>query len=185
MSMSIGGALKILLPNAVPFVDYVLQDDSDGGGAYIAQWNLVAQQPTQADLLTASTLYETGEKWEAIKVERDHRKAGGVLVNGKWFHSDSDSRIQYLGLKDRARDLLGTGGAMADNITILGHPVKWKTMDGSMVDVTAQVAYDIVTAVGDLDAQLFLIAETHKSTMETSLDPTSYDYSTGWPQSFG
>lgn len=129
------------------------------------------------------------EKWDAIKAERDRRKSGGFKVkvgsSNKWFHSDADSRIQHLGLKDKARDLIAGGGAMTDKLTILGLPVKWKTMDGSFVDVTAQVAFDIVAAAGDLDAQLFVAAETHKAAMESSADPASYDFSAGWPKSFG
>jgi hypothetical protein len=127
--------------------------------------------------------------WDRIKAERDRRKSGGVKVKvgsaDKWFHSDADSRIQLLGLKDRARDLLAAGGAMTGNLTILGQTVEWKTMDGSFVEITAQLAFDIVAAVGDLDAQLFATAEAHKAAMEASADPASYDFSTGWPQSFG
>jgi hypothetical protein len=128
-------------------------------------------------------------KWDQIKVERDRRKAGGIKVNVgsiyKWFHSDADSRIQHIGLKDKARDLLAAGGAMTDKLAILGQAVKWKTMDGSFVEITAQLAFDIVAAAGDFDAQLFATAEAHKAAMEASADPASYDFSTGWPPSFG
>ena len=127
-------------------------------------------------------------KWGAIKIERDRRKSGGFKVKvgsaDKWFHSDPDSRIQHLGLKDKARDLIAGGGAMTDKLTILGQTVKWKTMNGSFVDVSAQVAFDIVAAAGDLDAQLFAAAETHKAAMEASADPASYDFSGGWPATF-
>lgn len=129
------------------------------------------------------------EKWSAIKIERDRRKSGGFKVkvgsSNKWFHSDADSRIQHLGLKDKARDLITGGGVMTDKLTILGQTVKWKTMDGSFVDVSAQVAFDIVAAAGDLDAQLFVAAETHKAAMEACVDPASYDFSAGWPKVFG
>ena len=64
-------------------------------------------------------------KWEAIKAERDHRKAGGFKVGTLWFHSDADSRIQHLGLKDKARDLLTAGGATTENLVILGQPVRF------------------------------------------------------------
>lgn len=127
--------------------------------------------------------------WQAIKVERNRRKTRGFKVNvdgvNKWFHSDSDSRIQHLGLKDRARDMLATGAVMTDKITVQGLDMEWKTMDGSFVDVSVQVAFDIVSAVGDFDAQLFAVAERHKALMKDSVDPGSYDYSGGWPLSFG
>lgn len=126
--------------------------------------------------------------WEQIKTERDRRKSGGFKVkvgsSNKWFHSDADSRLQHLGLKDKASDLIAGGGAMTDKLTILGQTVKWKTMDGAFVDVSAQVAFDIVAAAGDLDAQLFAASETHKAAMEASADPASYDFAAGWPATF-
>jgi len=123
--------------------------------------------------------------WESIKAERDRRKAGGFKVGALWFHSDADSRIQHFGLKDKARDVLAAGGAMTDNLTILGQPVRWKTMDGSFANVTAQSAFDIVAAAGDLDARLFAVAETHRAAMEAAPDPAAYDFSAGWPETFG
>ena len=102
-----------------------------------------------------------------------------------WFHSDADSRIQHLGLKDKARDLIAAGGAMTDNLSILGQPVRWKTMDGSFATITAQLAFDIVAAAGDLDARLFAVAETHRAAMEAAPDPAAYDFSAGWPETFG
>ena len=125
------------------------------------------------------------QKWNAIKAKRDAMKAGGFKVGTLWFHSDADSRIQHLGLKDKARDLLAAGGAMADNLTILGQLVSWKTMDGSFANVTAQLAFDIVAAAGDLDARLFAVAETHRAAMEAAADPAAYDFSAGWPETFG
>lgn len=134
-------------------------------------------QPTLAEIKAT--------KWEAIKAERDRRKSSGFKVATLWFHSDADSRIKHLGLKDKARDLLAAGGVMADNLTILGQPVRWKTMDGSFATITAQLAFDIVAAGGDLDARLFAVAETHRAAMEAASDPAIYDYSAGWPETFG
>ena len=74
---------------------------------------------------------------------------------------------------------------MADNLTILGQPVRWKTMDGSFANVTAQLAFDIVAAAGDLDARLFAVAATHRAAMEAAADPAAYDFSAGWPETFG
>lgn len=133
--------------------------------------------PTAAEVKTG--------KWEAIKAERDRRKGGGFKVGTLWFHSDADSRIQHLGLKDKARDLIAAGGAMTDNLAILGQPQRWKTMDGSFATITAQLAFDIVAAAGDLDARLFAVADTHRAAMEAAADPATYDFSAGWPESFG
>jgi hypothetical protein len=129
------------------------------------------------------------DMWERIKAERTLRKTGGVVVNiggvDRWFHTDSDSRVQQLGLKDTARDLLADGGIMTDSLIINGKLVNWKTMDGSFVLITAKVAFDIVAAVCTLDAVQHLAAEVHKIAMEASSDPASYDYSTGWQSIYG
>ena len=36
-----------------PEVDFSLQDDSDGNGVYIAQWNSASPQPSEAEIETA------------------------------------------------------------------------------------------------------------------------------------
>lgn len=137
-------------------------------------------------ILAGPTVAETKAlQWEMIKSERDRRKAGGFKVGTLWFHSDADSRIQHIGLKDKARDLIASGGAMTDNIIILGQPVRWKTMGGSFCNVTAQLAFDIVSAASDFDARLFVVAETHRAAMEATADPAAYDFSAGWPETFG
>lgn len=128
---------------------------------------------------------ERAQVWGAIKARRDGLKVGGVPVGEYWFHTDADSRIQHLGLKDKARDLLAAGGAMTDPITILGQPVPWKTLSGAFVMMTAQLAFDIVAAVADLDAQAFGAAEVHRQALEVAADPVTYDFSAGWPASYG
>lgn len=127
---------------------------------------------------------DIAEKWDAIKAERDRRKSGGVKVGTKWYHTDADSRIQYLGLKDQARDLLAAGQPDTTRLQKLGQDVRWKTMDGSFIYLTVKHAFDIVAAVGDLDALAFTAAETHRVAMEASADPASYDFSAGWPATF-
>jgi hypothetical protein len=47
-AMTLFEALQQLYPGSDPLLDYRLQDD--GRGAYIAQWNLSAPQPTGLDL---------------------------------------------------------------------------------------------------------------------------------------
>ena len=122
--------------------------------------------------------------WGAIKAERERRKVGGVKVGAKWYHSDTESRIQHIGLKDQARDLLAVGQPDTTRLQKLGQDVRWKTMDGSFIYLTVKHAFDIVAAVGDLDALAFTAAETHRVAMEASADPASYDFSAGWPATF-
>lgn len=127
-------------------------------------------------------------KWAAIQAERERRKSGGFLVlvgtAEKWFHSDPASRVQHLGLKDSARDMLAAGGTLATVLQIDAKDVLWKTMDGTWVTITGQIAFDIVKSARSLDAQLHQIAEQHKAKMEASTAPSAYDFSTGWPRAF-
>lgn len=122
--------------------------------------------------------------WESIKAERERRRVGGVMVAGKWFHTDDSSRIQYLGLKDSARDILLSGGTPADPLVIEGVQVQWKTMDGSFVPLTVQAVFDIVSADKRLDASLYYRAEVHNAQMMVLADPTGYDYSAGWTATY-
>ena len=128
-------------------------------------------------------------QWRAIKARRDGRKDGGfrVVVGGvdKWFHSDAASRIQHLGLKAKARDLLDAGAKPDEPLTTSLGPVRWKTMDASFVTMTVQLAGDILDAAFEFDSALFTAAEIHRVAMEGSPDPTRYDFSGGWPRVFG
>lgn len=111
-------------------------------------------------------------KWDAIKVERDRRTdQGGYKVGTKWFHSDQKSRSQQLGL-------VLLGASIPANL-------QWKTMDGSFVTMTATLAQQVLAAAAASDQAIFAAAETHKAAMEASADPASYDFSAGWPKSFG
>lgn len=110
--------------------------------------------------------------WEKIKAERDRRTTtGGYPAAGKWFHSDTFSRTQQLGLV-----LLGAN---------IPDGLRWKTMDGTFVDMTPDLAAQIFAAAGTHDDLTFQAAEIHKAAMEASADPAAYDFSTGWPAVFG
>lgn len=122
--------------------------------------------------------------WSAIKSKRDAIKAGGVKVGTKWYHTDTESRIQHLGLLEKARAARAAGGTDATRLQALGQDIKWKTMDGSFIYLTVKHAEDIFAAVTDLDAAAFAAAETHRVAMEASADPAAYDFSVGWPATF-
>lgn len=112
-----------------------------------------------------------GRQWDGIKAERDRRKAGGVKVGAKWFHSDDGSRIQQMGLV-----MMGAG---------IPANLQWKTMDGSFITMTQALATSVFAATTASDQAIFAAAETHRAAMEASADPAVYDYSTGWPAIFG
>ena len=105
--------------------------------------------------------------WEAIKAERERRKQGGVNVQGHWFHTDADSRIQHIGLV-----------MMGANVP---EDLRWKTMSGEFVAMTPALAMQIFQAVAEHDMTVFSIAEMHRARMEASPEPWAYDYSTDWP----
>lgn len=109
--------------------------------------------------------------WQAIRNKRTEVQNSGVLVGGKWFHTDQISRSQQISLV-----LLGTD--IAANL-------KWKTMDGTFVEMTTTLALEIVDAVMVKDTATFLVAEAHRAAMETCSAPLDYDFSTGWPAMFG
>lgn len=111
-------------------------------------------------------------KWEAIKAERDRRtEQGGFKVGTKWFHSDQKSRSQQLGL-------VLLGASIPANL-------QWKTMDGTFVTMTQQLAGQVLAAAAASDQPIFAAAEAHRQAMEASADPAAYDFSTGWPKVFG
>ena len=126
----------------------------------------------------------TAPVWERIKARRDQVKSGGVKVGTKWYHTDTESRILYLGLKDQARDIITAGQPDSMRLQKLGQDVRWKTMDGTFIYLSAKHAFDIVAAVGDLDAMAFTAAEIHAAAMAAADNPFEYDFSTGWPSSY-
>ena len=110
--------------------------------------------------------------WSAIKAERDRRiQSGGYKVGAKWFHSDTFSRTQQMGLV-----MLGAS---------IPAGLQWKTMDGSFITMTQALATSVFGAVAASDQTVFAAAETHRVAMEASADPASYDYSGGWPKIYG
>ena len=50
--------------------DVMLQDDSDGNGAYIKEWNLDIAQPTDAQLATYETAANTAESNATVDATR-------------------------------------------------------------------------------------------------------------------
>jgi len=109
--------------------------------------------------------------WQYIKHMRDTRLNSGFLCAGKFWHSDNESRIKYLGL-------LMLGANMPNTIY-------WKTMDGSFVQMTPTLAQQIFVTAAAWDTATFVNAETHKTAMQASSDPINYNFTTNWPPIFG
>lgn len=117
---------------------------------------------------------ELATKIEAIKAYRDELSEQGgysVDVEGaiKWFHSDTKSKTQQLGLV-----------MMGENTP----PVLWKTMDGTSVTMTAALALAVFQAAAAQDMAIFAAAEAHIAAINASKNPESYSFDSGWPDTF-
>ena len=105
----------------------------------------------------------------SIKAEYDIRKYGGVLYDGDWYPSDSESIAIFNGL------------------TILGgvHPVFYQnTLNGKSKLITQPMAIGIVQAYITRVAALDIRLKYHLAESEKAADIEEYDYSTGWPEKF-
>jgi len=162
----------VLVDADVPF------DFAPGQFEYVD--GVIAKKPPDSQMLAA----DRAEKWKAIKAKRDSIKSAGAQVGTYWFHTDADSRIQQLGLKDQARDVLAAGGNTATVLQKLGQDILWQTMSGVAVPMTVQLSFEVVAAVGDLDALSHYVTLQHNAAMEAASDPSVYDISTGWPATF-
>jgi hypothetical protein len=112
------------------------------------------------------------DMWNAIKAERDRRKNdGGYKVGANWYHSDTSSRIQQLGL-------VMMGANLPANLY-------WKTMGGGFVVMTQTLALQIFQTAAASDMAIFTVAEQKKAAMLASADPATYDYLSGWPLIYG
>ena len=112
--------------------------------------------------------------WERIKTERDRRKVLGVKVGAHWFHSDTESRVQQIGLF-----IMGASvpAVQWKTLTLAGQPV--------FVTMTQAIAGGIFQGTAESDAAIFAAAEAHRLAMEASDTPEAYDITSGWPVSIG
>lgn len=110
------------------------------------------------------------EIWTLIKSYRDNLiQNGGYLASGKWFHSDTLSRTQQMGLV-----MMGASVPA----------VQWKTMDGTFITMTQTLAGQIFAAAAMQDQALFSHAELLHATVLAAEDPNSVDITAGWPSTY-
>lgn len=127
--------------------------------------------PPKTELDAKRHQLDQQKKWLEIQAERDRRKFNGVKVGTNWYHSDDSSRIQQIGL-------VMMGASMPPGIM-------WKTKNDTFIQMTPAIAMGIFQATGQQDMYIFAAAEQHRAKMLASANPTTYDYSTGWPPTFG
>lgn len=129
--------------------------------------------PTESQLQADGLDLLRDDIWQRIKAERDFRdEITGYQVSGKWFHSDTKSKIQQSALKTAADH-----GLIPSNLM-------WKTLDGSFVLMTSALANSIFVESMLMSTRVFAAAEVHRLTMQAMPDPTFYDFSGGWPQTY-
>jgi hypothetical protein len=80
--------------------DVLLQDDSNGQGAYIKEWNLDIAQPTDAQLASYETAANTAES--NAQVDATRRQAYGSWNNqlDEIFHDIDAWKARIQGIKD-------------------------------------------------------------------------------------
>lgn len=110
--------------------------------------------------------------WENIKKLRDNKtQNNGYQVSPNWYHSDTFSRTQQMGLV-----MMGAG---------IPDSLQWKTMDGTFATMTLSLANQVFAAAAASDQALFSYAETLRSAVYAAEDPTTVDITTGWPLGYG
>lgn len=132
----------------------------------------VAEQ--EAAAISASLSQNKADKWEAIKSYRNNlTQAGGYKVSTKWFHSDTFSRSQQLGLV-----LMGAN---------IPQGLQWKTMDGTFVQMTPTLAQQVFQAAALQDSAVFTQAEVLNASVQalgTVAEVQSFDITVGWPETY-
>lgn len=113
------------------------------------------------------------EVWEKIKQRRSESIETGVYHARlqKWFHTDSEAQRNYA--------LMGH----AIN-SPLYQPKRWKTMDGTFIEMTREVFQDVLALALKKADDDYRNAEIHKAKVMASTDPLAYDYSTGWSPAY-
>lgn len=123
--------------------------------------------------------------WERIKAERDRRLfEGGILSDGRWFHSDTDSKLMYLRMEQQADAILAAGGSSDDPILVDGIQQQWKLMDNSFCAMTVGIIKQLGVDAEIQVARVFRAAEQHRLAMLESDAPQDYDFTGGWPLTY-
>lgn len=137
-------------------------------GKWTQKWNITSKPQQEVDSYIASRKVQI---WDDIKAYRDHLvQTGGYKVGSHWYHSDTFSRTQQIALV-----LIGAN---------MPSGIMWKTLDNGYVPMTQALAGQIFAAAAAQDAALFAKAADHKSALDLSIDPDSYDWRVGWTETY-
>jgi hypothetical protein len=90
--------------NGVASVDFtsdvMLQDDSNGQGAYIAEWNLDIAQPTDAQLASYETAANTAEANATVDATRRSQYGSWGDQLDEIYHDIEAWKTRIQGIKD-------------------------------------------------------------------------------------
>lgn len=140
--------------------NYLVREHANGAVERILISPVVPAVPTVADLQLQ------------VRAIRDRKtQRGGYKVGADWYHSDTFSRTQQLGLV-----------MMGLNVP---PGLQWKTMSGAFVEMTPAVAGQVFAAAAAQDAALFAHAEQLQAQIAAAQDPLSVDINVGWPETYG
>ncbi|SUF59289.1 Phage tail fiber assembly [Salmonella enterica] len=110
-------------------------------------------------------------KIQEIKNRRDEVTADYIIIDGKHFHSDTNSRIQQLSLTRMGQEKQVPAGLM------------WQTKNNGLIELTNDIAAQFESVTMDHDMRLFANAQRHIAAIEALEDIQAvidYDYSSGW-----
>lgn len=126
------------------------------------------------------------QKWEEIKAYRDKRLLeGGYPVGYHWYYSDLIARSQHQANARKADNIEKANGDMNATMTnVNGDPIYIKSMDNGYMPISANTAHAIVEQAEVHEMATYAAALTHKAALYASANPASYDYSSGWPETY-
>lgn len=148
-------------------------DEYNGADTAVdAPENFDISRMAEYEIIDSAVVLTKDTIWTSIKAIRDYRtQTAGYQVAGNWYHSDTFSRTQQLGLV-----LLGAS---------IPSGLQWKTMAGTFVTMTQTLAGQIFAAAAASDQALFAYAEQLRAEVDASEIPQEIDINAGWPAGFG
>lgn len=158
------------VPTAGPY-EKVVEGSAiqDQYGIWRQVWEVVPL--TGQELLDKKTEWKTKKSNEVTFIREQKGQLGGYKVGTHWFHSDTFSRTQQLGL-------VMMGATIPESL-------QWKTMSGEYVAMNQSLATQVFQSAIAQDIALFAHGETLKQQINASDDPANFDITVGWPETFG
>lgn len=152
-------------PQLNPYTHNLSEDTPElVDGTWKQVWVVSEKTPEEITILKAKLISEL------LAIRDQKTQTGGFPASGKWFHSDTFSRTQQLGLM-----------MMGQNMP---SGIQWKTMDGTFVTMTPALAAEIFASAANQDSAIFAHAETIRSQILASSDISTIDIQIGWPATY-